>query len=100
MCIRDSFKMVVPCAVTDGGPTEVGTTDGGGTDTPGTCFDATGISTTCPTDGGALTCDYLGKSYPVGASFTSSDGCNTCSCQSGGYVACTLRACFDASVDG
>jgi hypothetical protein len=31
--------------------------------------------------------------YPVGTTFPSSDGCNTCSCTSGGQIACTLRAC-------
>lgn len=97
----DNYGRVVPCTATDGGGTEVGTTDGGGTDTPGPCYDATGNLTACPTtDGGTSSCGYLGKTYPVGASFPSSDGCNTCSCQSGGDVACTLRACFDAGVDG
>jgi hypothetical protein len=38
------------------------------------------------------TCDYGGKTYGDGASFPSTDGCNTCSC-SGGSVQCTLRAC-------
>ena len=38
-------------------------------------------------------CTYGGKFYPVGAGFPSEDGCNTCGCNEGGLVACTLRAC-------
>jgi hypothetical protein len=38
-------------------------------------------------------CVVDGKHYAAGDSFPSSDGCNTCSCQSDGQVACTLRAC-------
>src|SRR5690606_6658734 len=40
----------------------------------------------------SVSCEYNGNSYEAGASFPSSDGCNTCSCSEGG-VACTLRAC-------
>jgi hypothetical protein len=44
------------------------------------------------------TCLYNGKAYTSGASFTSTDGCNTCSCTAAGAVACTLMGCFsDAS---
>ena len=39
------------------------------------------------------TCDYGGKPYPVGSSFPSQDGCNTCQCDKNGGVECTLRAC-------
>jgi len=48
---------------------------------------------------GGTTCSYGGKSYAVGESFKSTDGCNTCSCLSDGTVACTLMACLlDAGV--
>lgn len=47
--------------------------------------------TGCSPGGGA--CVYDGKSYASGASFPSTDGCNTCSCGVQGEVACTLRAC-------
>lgn len=43
---------------------------------------------------GINTCRYEGKVYPIGQTFPSGDGCNTCSCSSGGAVACTLRACL------
>jgi hypothetical protein len=38
-------------------------------------------------------CSYEGKSYPAGASFPAADGCNQCSCQADGTVACTLKQC-------
>lgn len=38
-------------------------------------------------------CSYDGSTYAMGASFPSSDGCNSCSCGENGEVACTLRAC-------
>lgn len=41
-------------------------------------------------DGG---CDYDGKHYKVGDGFKSSDGCNSCGCNAGGKVICTLIAC-------
>jgi hypothetical protein len=56
-------------------------------------------------DGGAATdstvggCVYAGKTYPVGASFPDTDGCNKCSCDARGQVGCTLLGCVDASVD-
>jgi hypothetical protein len=40
-------------------------------------------------------CQYGGEQHDVGDSFPSDDGCNTCSCQEGGQVACTRRACVD-----
>ncbi len=46
-------------------------------------------------------CDYAGSHYDVGASFPSTDGCNTCSCGSTGSVACTKRLCVPTcSYDG
>lgn len=43
--------------------------------------------------GGSGVCTYNGASYGVGASFPSSDGCNTCSCGADGAIACTELAC-------
>ena len=44
-----------------------------------------------------------GQTYGVGASFSSSDGCNTCTCQMGSdgapTVACTTMWCGDTGVD-
>lgn len=37
-------------------------------------------------------CDYEGKTYPLGSSFPSTDGCNLCTCDKTG-IACTLKAC-------
>lgn len=47
-------------------------------------------------DGG---CDYGGQHYETGAMFSSTDGCNTCSCGADGLVACTLLACVDGGPD-
>jgi hypothetical protein len=41
-----------------------------------------------------VTCTYGGATYNEGDSFPSTDGCNTCSCTTGGQVACTERACL------
>ncbi len=38
-------------------------------------------------------CVVDGKSYQVGTSFPDADGCNTCTCEQGGKVACTLIGC-------
>jgi hypothetical protein len=38
-------------------------------------------------------CFYGGRSYDVGNSFPAQDGCNTCSCEPNGNVACTLLGC-------
>ena len=62
----------------------------GGTGTGGTGTGGTGTGGTGTGDG----CEYLGVQYDVGASIASGDGCNTCSCSSGGMVACTLMACL------
>lgn len=40
-----------------------------------------------------VTCSYDSQTYSPGASFPSSDGCNTCSCGPTGSVGCTKRAC-------
>src|ERR1700690_1498117 len=39
----------------------------------------------------AVTCLYSNVHYAAGASFKSSDGCNTCSCPSNGQIASTKR---------
>jgi hypothetical protein len=39
-----------------------------------------------------VTCSYNGKTYSDGASFPSTDGCNTCTCSASG-VGCTKKAC-------
>lgn len=38
-------------------------------------------------------CELNNKTYQVGESFTSADGCNTCSCSSAGVITCTEKAC-------
>lgn len=38
-------------------------------------------------------CELNGETYQVGESFASEDGCNTCTCQSAGVIACTEMAC-------
>jgi len=42
---------------------------------------------------GCKLCEYRGVLHAVGDSFPAGDGCNTCSCQAGGFVACTRIAC-------
>jgi len=39
------------------------------------------------------TCAYDGDTYYPGDSFSSTDGCNTCTCGTSGSVGCTKRAC-------
>jgi hypothetical protein len=39
-------------------------------------------------------CTYAGRRHDQGDTFPSADGCNTCSCSSGGSIACTKRACL------
>lgn len=51
---------------------------------------------TTPTDTPADSdgvCELNGKTYQVGESFASADGCNTCSCSSAGVITCTEMAC-------
>jgi hypothetical protein len=38
-------------------------------------------------------CQYGGKGYFVGESMPALDGCNTCTCEASGMVACTEKAC-------
>ena len=73
---------VVACMLKACPNTDAGLTEGGMADGP--------ISTS---DGGVASCTYNGKTYAAGADFTATDGCNTCSCDSGGLARCTQRAC-------
>ncbi len=53
-------------------------------------------SSVTPTSVPAVTqevCELNGETYQIGESFKSADGCNTCSCQSAGVIACTEMAC-------
>ena len=43
---------------------------------------------------GGKACSYDGKEYPSGATFPSTDGCNTCECLWFYEVACTMMACL------
>ncbi|HEY5957286.1 MAG TPA: hypothetical protein VIV60_12060 [Polyangiaceae bacterium] len=54
-----------------------------------------GMSGIASSAGGAngVLCNYDGKSYPVGANFISSDGCDTCGCDNDGMVVCTSMGC-------
>lgn len=54
--------------------------------------DNTGSNTT-----GSGTCELNDKTYQVGESFASADGCNTCNCSSAGVITCTEKACADTS---
>jgi len=42
----------------------------------------------------AKTCKMGDKTYTVGQTFPSDDGCNTCSCDPDGNIACTAMACL------
>ncbi len=48
---------------------------------------------------GGDTCLYEGITYQVGDSFPAVDGCNTCSCESGGLIACTELGCVATCED-
>ena len=39
------------------------------------------------------TCEFNGNTFDAGDSFPASDGCNTCTCESGGAISCTEAAC-------
>jgi hypothetical protein len=63
------------------------------------CSSSSGIRNQPDASSDSAACSYAGTLYPVGASFKSTDGCNTCSCGPGLTVACTLMACLtDAGV--
>jgi hypothetical protein len=44
-------------------------------------------------------CTYEGMAYQVGDEFPAGDGCNTCSCEQGGNVSCTLIGCSNSCDD-
>jgi hypothetical protein len=44
-------------------------------------------------NGDETRCVYDEKTYTVGQTFPDQDGCNTCSCESDGRIACTLIGC-------
>ena len=39
------------------------------------------------------TCEYNDKSYKSGESFQAIDGCNTCKCNDGNAIECTIKSC-------
>ena len=88
----DNAGNIIKCSMSDGGTGGSGATDGGPT-----CFDNSGKTIPCGSDGGTG-CAYNGKTYPLGASFTCADGCNTCTCSAMG-VSGTTKGCPDASTD-
>jgi hypothetical protein len=52
-------------------------------------------------DDGVDTCQVGDQSYAEGDTFPAPDGCNTCSCQADGSMACTEMGCVDGcSYDG
>jgi len=94
-CFDNSGNRIA-CPIGDGGALmEAGGTEGGGFDAVGTCYDANGKTIPCGADAGS-SCTYSGKVYMVGASFTCSDGCNTCTCTATG-ISGTTKACPDGS---
>jgi hypothetical protein len=56
-------------------------------------LDAT-FNVTLSIESSTTSCTYDGDTYAPGASFPSTDGCNTCSCAASGSVACTKKACI------
>ncbi len=50
-----------------------------------------------PTPSSSVTCFLNDKTYKVGESFPSADGCNTCSCSENGSITCTEKACESTS---
>ncbi len=50
-------------------------------------------------DGAKRGCEYDGRTFPSGASFPATDGCNRCSCEDGD-VSCTLVDCLDGCAHG
>lgn len=50
-------------------------------------------------NGGGGTCEYNGETYEKGESFPAEDGCNTCTCEEKGAVACTEMGCLTPTGD-
>lgn len=57
-----------------------------------TCFCNDDGTVACTKIGCVATCEYDGTLYKDGDQFKSTDGCNSCSCKSGGVI-CTKMAC-------
>lgn len=120
-CSADGLVGCTLRACVDGGPPgadaagPVTCTYGGQTHAPGAVFPATDGCNSChcfddgtvgcsliacvdaslPTpDAQGQACAYGGKTYPPGARFPSTDGCNDCFCSESGAVGCTKRACL------
>lgn len=53
-------------------------------------------STAIPTQT-AIVCELNGFIYNQGQSFPSSDGCNTCTCESSNNIVCTEKSCTDVT---
>lgn len=50
-------------------------------------------------NGSGGTCEYGGETYEEGESFPADDGCNTCTCEEKGAVACTEMGCLTPTGD-
>lgn len=61
-------------------------------DTTGSVPTSSVTPTTVPADTSGI-CELNDKTYQVGESFQSADGCNTCNCSSAGVITCTEKAC-------
>lgn len=61
--------------------------------TPSEIRDLTSDISITPTPSSSITCFLNDKTYKIGESFLSADGCNTCSCSENGSIACTEKAC-------
>ena len=94
-----SYFLTVVVTTACGGTALTGPGDGNagaaGTGNAGTGNAGTGNAGASSGGAPGSSCVYQGKSYPAGSSFPASDGCNACTCQSSGMVACTARACVN-----
>ena len=86
--------LALPLLFACGGTFSTGPDSGGG---PAGGSGAAGGGATAGAAGSS--CAYQGKSYPDGARFPASDGCNSCACQAGS-VSCTLLACTQGCQSG
>lgn len=82
-----------------GGKGNAGASGGGASATGGTAQGGSGGGGTPGTGGkggagGGGVCTYGGITHPAGTTFPDPDGCNTCTCASGGQIGCTDRACM------
>jgi hypothetical protein len=76
----------------DAGVGSTGSTVGGNGSTVGGANQGQGGKSAVGGSTGAV-CHYNNVNYLVGTSFPSSDGCNSCSCDASGLVACTMMFC-------